>query len=885
MQPKLFKRPIVVLVLLCGFGLNQFDALVTLRQGRGTISPSSRASFRESQSATILSASRRDFDRKKSSNRYQYGQQQQQQQGPPSHRKKLPARSNANGSQQRGVSAERRAWLVQATQDILVAERGTLVKGKWHELVSMLKAWSRRSKFDAEAPIVVERLLKRLLDEQRAGNSEAKATTELYNVLLDSWACAAIFRTHDPAVASQRAREILVSFQETFEKDGDPDLMPDFESFYLVFHAVCRIEGPTIARRVLAWMEYLYKVQKNSSAKPSRKQYIMLLDAYANSNGDNAGLLAEGFIRHMNATGVQPDTYCWNLALKAWIRSKRGRESAEHVDRILEEMEAPKDLVTYSTAISAWSASGMRSHAVARAEELLRDIEETSGLEPNTIVLNSLMSTWVKSRNPAAANRTAELLEHMEQSDVCPPDLFSYNTHLHALSIHAKRPGYAQRAHDLLMALEKRGDEGETHLRPNLFSYNLVIDSWSRSDDYNAAWNAVKVLRKLIEKEWPRPDTFSFNQVLSALARSSRPGAAQLAEKLFQYMVDGYRLKLHKNARPDVVGYTSVIVALSRSGEADAVERAEGLLKQMNEAYEAGERYLKPTRIAYNAMIDCWAKSGRGTYAARKAEALLREMEGMGKDGDVTVSPDIVSYNAVLNAWARSGTRCCANKAEEYLERMWELYNAGEGEIAPNDKSFNTVISAISRSPNESKGQKALRILRRMDKLYQAGYKDARPNEVTYTSVLNSCAFTASLDQRTRRKAFDTAVFTLQELQASRYGHPNDITYSTFMQACANLLSEDEETLRAVIEDAFQQCCKDGQVGEMVLYQLRDAAPEDLYHQLLSEVLITDEQKVNVNVNDLPPEWRRNVFESRNERQFRRRRESVDVKANKKLLP
>jgi hypothetical protein len=169
-----------------------------------------------------------------------------------------------------------------------------------------------------------------------------------------------------------------------------------------------------------------------------------------------------------------------------------------------------------------------------------------------------------------------------------------------------------------------------------------------------------------------------------------------------------------------------------------------------------------------------------------------------------------------------------------------------------------------------------------MDKLYQAGYKNARPNEVTYTSVLNSCAFTASLDQRTRRKAFDTAIFTLQELQASRYGQPNDITYSTFMQACANLLSEDEEMLRAVIEDAFQQCCKDGQVGEMVLYHLRDAAPEDLYHELLSEVLSTDEQKINV--SDLPPEWRRNVFESRKERHVGRRGR-VDVKTKKNLLP
>lgn len=147
-----------------------------------------------------------------------------------------------------------------------------------------------------------------------------------------------------------------------------------------------------------------------------------------------------------------------------------------------------------------------------------------------------------------------------------------------------------------------------------------------------------------------------------------------------------------------------------------------------------------------------------------------------------------------------------------------------------------------------------------MDKLYQAGYKDARPNEVTYTSVINSCAFpAASCDPKTRRKALDTALFTLQELQASRYGHPNEITYGTFMQACANLLvaNDDEMLLREVIENTFQQCCRDGQVGEMVLTHLKIAAPEDLYKELLSEVEVLGETAVSV--EHLPQEWRCNI--------------------------
>ena len=159
------------------------------------------------------------------------------------------------------------------------------------------------------------------------------------------------------------------------------------------------------------------------------------------------------------------------------------------------------------------------------------------------------------------------------------------------------------------------------------------------------------------------------------------------------------------------------------------------------------------------------------------------------------------------------------------------------------------------KSKHESKAQKALRVLRRMDKLYQAGNKEARPNEVTYTSVINSCAFPARLDPNTRRKALATAIFTLQELQSSRYGHPNQVTYGSFFKACANLLADDDDdTRRDIIRSAFRQCCKDGQVGDMVLAQIRRAAPADLFEELLA-----GRSASTVSMQDLPLEWRCNV--------------------------
>lgn len=282
------------------------------------------------------------------------------------------------------------------------------------------------------------------------------------------------------------------------------------------------------------------------------------------------------------------------------------------------------------------------------------------------------------------------------------------------------------------------------------------------------------------------------------------------------------------------------------------------------------------SQVTYNSCIDCWAKSGQGIFAARKAEKLLEKMETLYKNGDVSLKPTTRTYNSVLLAWAKSNTKCAHWKSVELLNHMWEQYQSGDIDLKPDALAYNTVIDAISKSHREDKAQMALRILRTMDKLYRAGQnKDARPSEFTYTSVLNSCAFSSVCSLHSRRKALDTAIFTLEELQESPYGRPNHVTYGMFLKACANLIPMDDDRRRVVVEPVFLQCCKDGQVGENVLRQLRLAAPEDLYRKLLSGVR---QSGAYVTLEDIPEEWRCNVKDDRNRRRKFRNRKFNEAK-------
>jgi pentatricopeptide repeat protein len=359
-------------------------------------------------------------------------------------------------------------------------------------------------------------------------------------------------------------------------------------------------------------------------------------------------------------------------------------------------MQAPPDVVTYGTVIAAWAASGMKAHAVERVEQLLQDMQQKHGLQPNTVVYNAVMSAWVKSRNPACVNRTAEILHLMETSSSksCAPDLISYNTHLHALSSQTslQRPEYAQRCLELLERMEQQHDDASGKVvgsassssidAPNLFSYNLVINAFCRSQQ---GLLAAHILRRLMQRG-VEPDTFSFNEVLTALSKNN--SLVEMAETLLWYMDDAYQSGLHADARPDVHSFATVIYAHSKAGNAQRAQQLLGFMKER--VASQGQYWLKPNRFCYNAVISAWATSGQGLVGARKAEALLQEMQS-DDENNKKISPNIFTYNAVLNAWARSGTRCCGVKAEYYLKLMWDLYNAGNVKVKPNDFSYNTV--------------------------------------------------------------------------------------------------------------------------------------------------------------------------------------------------
>lgn len=159
-----------------------------------------------------------------------------------------------------------------------------------------------------------------------------------------------------------------------------------------------------------------------------------------------------------------------------------------------------------------------------------------------------------------------------------------------------------------------------------------------------------------------------------------------------------------------------------------------------------------------------------------------------------------------------------------------------------------------------------MNLLREMTKLYLAGNKKLRPNVIAVNAVLNACAYTSGGDVNEQGRAMEIAHIVLQELERSPYGKPDQVTYGTFLKVCYNQMPACS-TRSQIMEILFKKCCKDGQVGNLVLQQLKSMATDAEYQHMIGRGI--DEP---ITMEELPSEWWDNVVEGK----WRRRRQNMN---------
>mmetsp|Transcript_27375 Transcript_27375/g.31243 ORF Transcript_27375/g.31243 Transcript_27375/m.31243 type:complete len:611 (-) Transcript_27375:1030-2862(-) len=492
---------------------------------------------------------------------------------------------------------------------------------------------------------------------------------------------------------------------------------------------------------------------------------------------------------------------------------------------------------------------------------------------------NWLIDSWVFSGELDAADKAYALLTRMEELDSSAstfvgirPDVRIYTKVMNAIS-RSGRSDAGELAKKILEKMNHLYSSGHNvNVKPNTLTFTALVEAYANSGAPGSALIAAKICDVMIQK-WAsgdpdvRPTSRSFNAAINAFAKSGENDAAQQAERLFEKMLECYKAG-NKDCKPNSVNYNSVINAIANSDYEGSVQRARELLQEMDIKYRAGDEDVKPTTISFNTVIDAYAKSGL-LNAGERAEDILHYMEELYERGEnIDAKPNARSFNSAINAYAKSGCEDAALKAEAVLDRMKKLYEAGNCDVRPDTHSFSTVINAWARSRKNEKAEKALNLFRKMKKLYEAGNKSVRPNVVAYNAVLNACAFTNG-DVRESNRAVEIAHFVLRDLEQSSFGVPDQITYGTFLKVCTHQMA-DCDARDKVVEVVFKKCCKDGQVGNMVVQELKLVTKSNHYARLTGRAQLEE-----INTKELPKDWWCNVVEGKWQRQKQRLNEAA----------
>jgi hypothetical protein len=336
------------------------------------------------------------------------------------------------------------AWLKQMSSELTTAKPGELSRDQLSTAPNILYALAHTRQSSKENALMLESLVKRLIEEQQAGNHDVVGlTVEDYNCVLEGWA-----RSGEGDVAAERCEQILQAMQQH-------GVAPNLSSFKAVLMAWRQATdcsySPFRAQRILEWMVQLYSDGDNHDSFPDADCFDICLQTWSRSGHPEAPQKAEALLGSMEKLyertqleRIRPRVTSFNAVLAAWARSKQDN-AAERAADILGFMERlpeiSPDAASYCTVLTALSRSHAKNPEVAatRATIFLRHALEDAKtrdppLELDTILFNTAMGLWSHTNSPMAFQRAYVILQHQRElyhvygQESCRPDVFGFTS-------------------------------------------------------------------------------------------------------------------------------------------------------------------------------------------------------------------------------------------------------------------------------------------------------------------------------------------------------------------------------------------------------------------------------------------------------------------------
>jgi pentatricopeptide repeat protein len=292
-----------------------------------------------------------------------------------------------------------------------------------------------------------------------------------------------------------------------------------------------------------------------------------------------------------------------------------------------------------------------------------------------------------------------------------------------------RSPEAASRVRAIVDEMESLNEAYPGHFEPTPSTYLLAIDALAQSGEANAGKHAMGLLKKVKE-----PTIRVLASTLSSVARSSGRGIVKTTEKLFQQMLESYRMG-DRSASVNARTLTMVLSTILKAPEPDSGERALKVLRQTIELGRENLSDLAPNTIVFNCVLNGLARRKASSDAMSVFEE-MKTLQTLGYDS----APDAISYACVSRAIASD------YQASTAMERLDEIVAEVRGEIEngrlkSDAQLFNTFIKSYAclSKNEEAAAEKANELLRQLE-LSTTGDRGISPDLLTYTYVCEACA-------------------------------------------------------------------------------------------------------------------------------------------------
>lgn len=709
-------------------------------------------------------------------------------------------------------------------------------------------------------------------------------------------------------IALNRAMEILRHMQKLYEA-GDVFAKPNCRNYNAVLNAASRtgtLESANLARDILCRMEQPVE-DGGFDVEPDRVSYTLTILACSRvRNNTLAAEMSLSILEQMERKAnqelehrlqvssaappnVRLDVECFNVVLTALSRTGEV-ESPNQIRRLLKKMndyvEKGQTLVrpnvrSWNTLLNSLARARLKRNTGSQALGVLKHMfrMHRSGVPnmlPDAFSFAAVLTAYQRGATVAAASSADRLVAEMEELYEkgiisCSPDVYHFTILCGIWAKSEQGKTGADRSMEILAHMMERHKNGYPYVKPNVRTFNAVLDCLSRADDGDRVEQLLYHMLNLYKQgdEGAKPDAFSFNCAISAFTRSKKKGSGRRAEAILERFLE-YQENENPLAIPDTRSFTNIIAHYGKSrllsgtgsGALDSPYRAEYIFNRMVALYKDGRKYLEPNMFAVTTVIDSYSYA-RHPDAGTNAERLLRLVHNLReKYGARRLVATTSLMNSVLFAWANCGDPSAGSRASAHVELMENEFSHGNADLKPDTATYSHLLTAISKSTGKDKARKAHDVVNRMKEQVRNGNEWVVIDEHVYSLAINACAF-SNQDIESEIEAFNIATKLFDELLDSNYLKPTALTYAWFIQCCGRLRVP-KSMRNAYIERAFHSCCEQGLVNAFVLKRLLGAAPDELLRELLSPTKRGGDWKPShVRVSMLPASWKAQIGKGR----------------------